>query len=167
MGHMARKSHKSDAPHAPNRRWMRFAHTRAGHTACMLLLIPLYAACFVVIRSGLAYASPLRAAATRRLLIAGGAFLLVGMTRQPLRIHRQMWPWLVVLALTAGAVGYTTMFLSPGRAGAGTASVLGNTAAHPRRAGRAIPWRASHMPPCRRARFRPGAHYNGFALDLT
>jgi len=92
-----------------------------------LLLIPLYAACFVIIQSGLAYAPPLRFAALRLLIAGGGLLLVAGITRQPLRVPCQFWPWLLVLAITAGAIGYATMFLSPGRTGAGIASVLGNT----------------------------------------
>ena len=102
-------------------------NTRQGRTVLMLLLIPLYAICFVAIRVGLSYAPPLRFAALR-LLVAGVALLLLaGMTHQPLAIPRRAWPWLLALALTAGAVGYGTMFLSPGEADASIASALGNT----------------------------------------
>ena len=128
MGQTADGSHTAETPpHAADGRWIRLKQTQQGRTLLMLLLIPLYAACFVTIRLGLAYAPPLRFAALR-LLVAGSALLLfAGVTRQPLRIHRRFWPWLLVLALTAGAFGYGTMFLSPGRAGAGIATVLGNT----------------------------------------
>ncbi len=108
-------------------RWTRLAHTQRGHTLVMLLLIPLYAICFVAIRIGLQDAPPLRFAALR-LLVAGLSLLFVaGISHQPLCIGRRFWPGLLALALTAGAFGYGAMFLSPGQTGAGIASVLGNT----------------------------------------
>ena len=100
---------------------------RRLHTLIMIGLTPLYALCFVAIRIGLAYAPPLRFAALRT-LVAGAALLLLARWRgQPVRLPRRYWPALLLLALSGGAIGYGTMFLSPGRAGAGIASVLGNT----------------------------------------
>lgn len=111
----------------PTRQRASLLQTRQGHTLLMLLLIPFYAICFVGIRFGMAYAPPLRFAALR-LLLAGSSLLLVAtVTRQPLRISRQYWPWLVLLAALGGTFNYGTMFLSPGMANAGIASVLGNT----------------------------------------
>jgi probable blue pigment (indigoidine) exporter len=98
--------------HVPTRPWSRLTQTRRGRTVIMLFLIPFYAACFAALR----------------LLVAGaGLLLLAGVTRQPLRIARRLWPWLLALALSAGSFGYGAMFMSPGTIGAGIASVLGNT----------------------------------------
>ncbi len=62
------------------------------------LLALVYAVCYAAIKAGLAFA--------------------------PLR---RLWPWIFALAVTGTLVAYTGMFLSPRRAGAGIASVLGNT----------------------------------------
>ena len=89
-------------------------------------LTAVYAACYVAIRAGLAYAPPL-AFAGWRLLIAGAAVLgLVVALHQPLFPARRLWLWVLILALTATAAAYGAMFVSPGLAGAGIASVLGN-----------------------------------------
>lgn len=113
--------------HAFGSGWRRLTSTRHGHTVIMLLIIPLYAICFVAIRLGLAYAPPLRFAALR-LLVAGAALLmLAAATHQPLVIPRRSWPGLLALAGAAGTIGYGAMFLSPGWADASIASVLGNT----------------------------------------
>lgn len=112
---------------APHGRWTRLIRTQQGHTVIMLFLIPLYAVCFVAIRLGLPYAPPLRFAALRLLIAGAGLLLMAAVTHQPMCIARRYWPWLLLLSLTAGPLGYGTMFLSPGKAGAGIASVLGNT----------------------------------------
>lgn len=92
----------------------------------MIGLTAIYAACYVAIKAGLAYAPPL-AFAGWRLAIAGAALLgLVAASRQPLVPGRRLWPWMVILALAATAAAYGAMFVSPGQAGAGIASVLGN-----------------------------------------
>lgn len=89
-------------------------------------LTAVYAACYVAIAAGLAYAPPL-AFAGWRLVIAGAALLvLVAALRRPLVPERRQWPWILFLALAATAAAYGAMFASPGRAGAGIASVLGN-----------------------------------------
>ena len=100
---------------------------RRMHTLIMVGLTPLYAICFVAIRIGLSYAPPLAFAALR-VLLAGAALLTVAWWRgQRLRIPRRYWPTLLLLTVSNGVIGYGTMFLSPGSAGAGIASVLGNT----------------------------------------
>lgn len=95
----------------------------------MLIAIGLtvvYATCYVAIAAGLAYAPPL-AFAGWRLVIAGAALLgLVAAWRRPLIPARRLWPWILLLALGATAAAYGAMFVSPGLAGAGIASVLGN-----------------------------------------
>ena len=102
-------------------------HNLRMHTLIMVGLTPLYAICFVAIRIGLSYAPPL-AFATLRVLLAGLALLMLAWWRgQRLRIPRRYWLALLLLTLSSGVIGYGTMFLSPGSAGAGIASVLGNT----------------------------------------
>ena len=85
------------------------------------------AACFVAIEAGLVYAPPLLYAGLR-LLIAGAVLFGVLLLRKlPLLPSRRTWPWLLILALTASTFAYGSMFLAPGFAGVGVASVLGNS----------------------------------------
>lgn len=102
---------------------------RAGQARRLLIVLGLtlvYAFCFVAIKAGLAFAPPLRFAGLRSLI--GGAALmgLLVAWRRPLMPPRDSWPWIVALAVTATTVAFGAMFLSPGRTGAGVASVLGN-----------------------------------------
>jgi drug/metabolite transporter (DMT)-like permease len=93
----------------------------------VLLLTAIYALCFAVIKAGLPYAPPLRFAGLRA-LIGGGALLgLIVALRRPLFPPTRSWPWIGAVALTATTISFGAMFLSPGRMGAGIASVLGNT----------------------------------------
>jgi len=92
----------------------------------MLLVVATSAACYPLIKAGLAYAPSLRFAGLRTLL-AGlgllGALALRG---------RRLWPrgglgwWVVPLGLTATTLTFGTMFLSPVYLGTGLATVLGN-----------------------------------------
>jgi drug/metabolite transporter (DMT)-like permease len=92
----------------------------------VLTLTLMYALCFVAIKAGLAFAPPLRFAGLRA-LVGGVALLsLLVAWRRPLIPPRQSWPWLGALAATATTVAFGAMFLSPGRTGAGVASVLAN-----------------------------------------
>ena len=92
----------------------------------LLGLTAIYAVCFVLIKAGLAYAPPLLFGGLRA-LIGGAALLgLLIVLRQPLLPPRQRWGGVVALALTATALAFGAMFLSPGRSGAGIAAVLGN-----------------------------------------
>ena len=85
-----------------------------------------YAVCFTLIKAGLDYAPPLRFAALRT-IVAGLALLsLVLVRREPVVPPRRIWLPLVALSLVATTIAYGAMFLSPGRTGAGIASVLGN-----------------------------------------
>jgi len=89
-------------------------------------LTVIYALCFVAIKAGLAFAPPLRFAGLRVLI---GGLVLFGLAlalHQPLLPPRRHWGGISALALTATTVAFGAMFLSPGRAGAGIASVLGN-----------------------------------------
>ncbi len=95
-----------------------------------LMLIGLsgsYALCFTVIKAGLAFAPPLLFGGLRALI---GGVALLGLAivfRRPSLPPPESWGSVVALALTATMLGYGAMFLSPGRTGAGIASVLGNT----------------------------------------
>ncbi|MBN9390891.1 MAG: DMT family transporter [Chloroflexi bacterium] len=95
----------------------------------MTAITLIYATCFVVIKAGLAFAPPLSFGWLRALIAGIALLLLVVIWRKPLIPARQSWPWLVVLALSATTLTFGGMFLSPGRTGAGIASVLGNTQA--------------------------------------
>ncbi len=115
--------HEPEAP-SPRRRVGRLRPTQLA----LVLLITLVAAtCFIAIRAAGPAVPPLRFAAWRLLL--GGAVLvpLLRPLGEPWLPPRRLWPQLVLLALTASAFGYGAMFASPGLAGAGLASVLGNT----------------------------------------
>lgn len=93
----------------------------------MVALSGIYALCFAAIKAGLPYAPPLRFAGLRA-LIAGIALLgLAGALGQPLWPARRARGGTLALALVATTLGFGAMFLSPGRTGAGIASVLGNT----------------------------------------
>lgn len=93
----------------------------------VVVLAAVYATCYSAIKAGLAYAPPLRFAGLRAVL--GGAALLglVAVLRKPLLPPRRLWPGVAALAATGTFLSFGAMFLSPGRTGAGIASVLGNT----------------------------------------
>lgn len=95
----------------------------------MTAITLIYATCFVVIKAGLTFAPPLSFGGLRALIAGIALLVLVVIWRKPLIPARRSWPWLVVLALTATTLTFGGMFLSPGRTGAGIASVLGNTQA--------------------------------------
>ena len=100
---------------------------RLGRPLIVLGLTAIYAVCFAAIKAGLPFMPPLRFAGLRALL--GGLALLglmVAMRRPLLPPHRS-WPGIVALGLTSTTLAFGAMFLSPGRTGAGIASVLGNT----------------------------------------
>ena len=98
-----------------------------GRFALVLLLAAVYALCYLAIKAGLAFAPPLRFAALRAL--GGGAALLpvILFSGGPFLPARRQWPWLGIVGATGTVLAYGAMFLSPGRTGAGLASVLGNT----------------------------------------
>ena len=100
--------------------------TRLARIACVLTLTAIYGTCFVVIKAILPYAPPLLFAGLRALL--GGAVLLLcaALFRLPMFPSRQAWGGVLALSLTSTAMALGAMFLSPGRAGAGIASVVGN-----------------------------------------
>nr|MBF6594851.1 DMT family transporter [Thermaceae bacterium] len=84
------------------------------------------AACFVLIKAGLAFAPPFLFAALRLLLAGLALGLLLPVLGQPLLPSRSDWPWLGLLALASTAFAYGAMFSSPSLSGAGLAAVLGN-----------------------------------------
>lgn len=98
-----------------------------ARSALALGLTAVYAVCFVAIKAGLPYAPPLWFGGLRALI---GGLALLGLAivvRRPALPARGSWPGVVGLALAATTFGFGAMFLSPGRTGAGIASVLGNT----------------------------------------
>jgi len=95
--------------------------------AALVGLTVVYAVCFMLIKAGLAFAPPLLFGGLRA-LIGGVALLGVApVFHEPLLPRPATWSSLLALALTSTALAYGAMFLSPGRTGAGLASVLGNT----------------------------------------
>jgi len=105
---------------------MRYS-TPAARIVLIMGLTLIYAFCFVAIKAGLAYAPPLLFAGLRVLIGGVVLFILTFILRQPLLPPRRDWSGIVALALTATTLAFGAMFLSPGRTGAGIASVLGNT----------------------------------------
>lgn len=101
--------------------------TPRGRLGLVVCLAAVYAACYSAIKAGLVYAPPLRFAGLRAVL--GGAALLglVLILGKPLLPPRRFWPGVAALAATGTFLSFGAMFLSPGRTGAGIASVLGNT----------------------------------------
>ena len=92
----------------------------------LLLILLVNAFCFVLIKVGLVYASPLLFASLRLLLAGAALFLLLRFWHKPLVPPRRTWAVVLLLALFASAITYGAMFISPGLAGAGIAVVLGN-----------------------------------------
>jgi O-acetylserine/cysteine efflux transporter len=82
------------------------------------------AACFVLIKIGLAYAPPLRFGGLR-LLLAGVA--LLPLAGSGWRLPPKLWGPTALLALASSALGYSSMFISPKLTEAGIAVVLGNS----------------------------------------
>ena len=92
----------------------------------VLVVTVLAALCSVVVKAGLGYAPPLFFGGLRA-LIAGAVLLgLALLGGRPVLPDPRRWPAVLALALVATTATYGGMFLSPGRVGAGIASVLGN-----------------------------------------
>lgn len=102
--------------------------TSRRRMSLVVLLAAVYAVRYLAIKAGLGFAPPLRFAALRALIAAGALLAVVAILGQPMLPPRRLWPALLGLAATSTFVGFGAMFLSPGRTGAGIASVLGNTA---------------------------------------
>ena len=86
----------------------------------------IYAACFAAIKAGLVFAPPLLYGGLRALIGGLALLALVAALRRPLLPARRDWPGVLLLAAVSTTIGFGAMFLSPGRTGAGIASVLGN-----------------------------------------
>lgn len=93
----------------------------------MVLLTAIYALCYVAIKAGLPFISPLRFAALRALLGGLLMLLLIATLRRPILPRARDWRWVIGLAVTSTSIAFAAMFLSPGLTGAGIASVLGNS----------------------------------------
>ena len=94
--------------------------------ATMLAVVIAYAICFSAIKIGLAYAPPLFFGALRALIGGATVLAVLRFLDLPLWPERKLWPLILAVALSATTINYAAMFLSPGRTGAGIASVLGN-----------------------------------------
>ncbi len=95
--------------------------------AVMTGLASIYAICFAAIKAGLVYAPPFLFASLRAFLAGGVLLGLLAILRRQVLPTRASWPWVLALGLTTTTLAFAGMFLSPGRTGAGIASVLGNT----------------------------------------
>lgn len=99
---------------------------RWAHALAMLAIALVYAACFTLIKAGLAYAPPLLFAGLRTLL--AGAFLLVWLIlrgRSFIPSHTG-GPSVFLLALIGTSAVYGAMFLSPAQTSLGITIVLAN-----------------------------------------
>lgn len=101
--------------------------TRRGRFAAALSLAPVYAVCYSAIKVGLAYAPPLRYGGLRAVAAGVSLLVLLRVLKRPVLPPIRLWPGTVALAVTGTLLAYGAMFSSPGRTGAGIASVLGNT----------------------------------------
>jgi drug/metabolite transporter (DMT)-like permease len=102
---------------------------KSKHIFLAILLTLIYSLCYVLIKAGLAYAPPLLFGGLRT-LIAGAALLAYAFSKcEPLFPPKTRWKGLLVLAFVGTTLVFGAMFLSPGLAGAGIASVLGNSQA--------------------------------------
>lgn len=100
--------------------------TRVLRHAIVLGIVLIYALCFAAIKAGLQFAPPL-AFAGLRTFVAGIALLgIMRLRGESLLPPRGVWGAVLALAFTATTLTYGAMFLSPGRTGAGIASVFGN-----------------------------------------
>lgn len=103
------------------------AGTPRGRLALTVLVAAVYAVCYVAIKAGLAFAPPLGYAGLRALLAGVALIGVQAVRRRPLLPPRRLWPAVAAVAALGTSIGFGAMFLSPGRTGAGIASVLGNT----------------------------------------
>ncbi len=98
-----------------------------GRLALVAFLVVANALCYVSIKAGLQFAPPLAFAGLRAAL--GGAVLLGALvaTGHSVVPPRRLWLGILGLAALGTTLLYSAMFMSPGRTGAGIASVVGNT----------------------------------------
>ncbi len=98
-----------------------------GLTGATVLVMFLWALCFPLIESGLAYAPPMLYAAMRAAL--SGVVLLVaaGVLRRPPIARGPTWIAIVIVGLTATSMGFFGMFYGGSRVSPGLATVIANT----------------------------------------
>lgn len=102
---------------------------KGKHIFLTILLTLIYSLCYVMIKAGLSYAPPLLFGGLRT-LIAGTTLLGWALfRRERLLPSKTRWKELLALSLVGTTLVFGAMFLSPGLAGAGIASVLGNSQA--------------------------------------
>jgi drug/metabolite transporter (DMT)-like permease len=82
--------------------------------------------CYILILKGIQSAPPFAFSGLRTVLGGLTLILLAGFSRWPLIPERRLWKWIPAVGLTATALTFGSMFLSPLFAGAGLASILGN-----------------------------------------
>ncbi|MEA3244755.1 MAG: DMT family transporter, partial [Gemmatimonadota bacterium] len=99
----------------------------AGHYALAATVAVTFAGCYSAIRIGGAFAPPLRFASLRAALAGTVLVALLGVRRARVVPPRRTWGAVLALALVGTVGGFGAMFLSQRYAGAGIASVLGNT----------------------------------------
>lgn len=93
----------------------------------VLSLTVVYGFCYAAIKAGLSSAPPLLFAGLRAMTAGAALLALAAALRRPLLPRSAGLGPLLALSLTATTITFAAMFLSPGRTGAGIASVLGNT----------------------------------------
>ena len=99
---------------------------RSRQQVLIVALAVAYAACFPAIKVGLGFAPPLMLAGIRALLAGVALVLVLVISGRPVLPERESWRWVFLLAATSTTLALGSMFLSPGRTGAGVASVLAN-----------------------------------------
>jgi len=86
-----------------------------------------YAVCYSAIKVGLAYAPPLRYGGLRAVVAGTSLLLLLRVLGRPIFPPARLWRGTTAIGVTGTLLAFGAMFSSPGRTGAGIASVLGNT----------------------------------------
>lgn len=92
----------------------------------MLVVIVPMAVCYPLVKTGLAFAPPLRFAGMRTLLGGLALLLVLAIRRKPIWPQARLARWILPLGMVATTLTFGTMFASPAYTGAGIASVLGN-----------------------------------------
>ena len=97
-----------------------------SRTLSIVLIMAVYALCYIGIKIALPHAPPLFFGGIR--ILVGGLALLTALlvSRTPILPAKGNWGWVVGLALLATFGGTATMFLAAKEASVGIASVLGN-----------------------------------------
>jgi O-acetylserine/cysteine efflux transporter len=102
---------------------------KSTHIFLAILLTLIYSVCYVIIKAGLTFAPPLLFGGLRT-LIAGTALLgWAFLRREPMFPSKASWKGILLMPFVGATLIFGAMFLSPGLAGAGLTSVLGNSQA--------------------------------------